>query len=42
MKLLLLLLLLPATALALDNDYVRVTRNAAICPGPACAAAATG
>ena len=32
MKLLLLLLLLPATALALDNDYVRVTRNAATCP----------
>jgi hypothetical protein len=23
---------LPATALALDNDYVRVTRNAATCP----------
>jgi hypothetical protein len=33
MKLLLLLLLLPAAALALDNDYVRVTRNAATCPG---------
>jgi hypothetical protein len=33
MKLLLLLLLLPASALALDNDYVRVTRNAATCPG---------
>ena len=32
MKLLLLALLLPATALALDNDYVRVTRNAATCP----------
>lgn len=30
--LLLLMLLLPATALALDNDYVRVTRNAATCP----------
>jgi len=30
--LLLLVLLLPATALALDNDYVRVTRNAASCP----------
>jgi hypothetical protein len=22
----------PATALALENDYVRVTRNAATCP----------
>ena len=32
MRLLLLLLLLPATGLALDNDYVRVTRNAASCP----------
>jgi len=32
MRILLLLLLLPATALALDNDYVRVTRNAATCP----------
>lgn len=32
MKLLLLAFLLPATALALDNDYVRVTRNAATCP----------
>lgn len=32
MKWLLLALLLPATALALDNDYVRVTRNAATCP----------
>ncbi len=33
MKIFLLLLLLPATALALDNDYVRVTRNEATCPG---------
>lgn len=33
MKWLLLVLLLPASALALDNDYVRVTRNAATCPG---------
>ena len=32
MKLLLLFLMLPAAALALDNDYVRVTRNAATCP----------
>ena len=32
MRILLLLFLLPATALALDNDYVRVTRNAATCP----------
>lgn len=32
MKLLLLLLMLPAAALALENDYVRVTRNAATCP----------
>ena len=32
MKWLLLVLLLPASALALDNDYVRVTRNAATCP----------
>jgi hypothetical protein len=32
MRFLLLLLLLPATALALENDYVRVTRNAATCP----------
>jgi hypothetical protein len=32
MKWLLLALLLPATALAIDNDYVRVTRNAATCP----------
>jgi hypothetical protein len=33
MRLLLLLaLLLPATALAIDNDYVRVTRNGASCP----------
>jgi len=32
MRLLLLLILLPATALALENDYVRVTRNAATCP----------
>ena len=32
MRLLLLMLLLPATALALDNDYVRVTRNAVTCP----------
>jgi hypothetical protein len=32
MKWLLLLFLLPATALALDNEYVRVTRNAATCP----------
>ena len=32
MRFLLLLLLLPATALALDNEYVRVTRNAATCP----------
>ena len=30
--LLLLAIFLPATALALDNDYVRVTRNAATCP----------
>ncbi|MGH6821544.1 MAG: hypothetical protein ACREDU_11885, partial [Methylocella sp.] len=30
--LLLLAILLPATALALDNDYVRVTRNAVTCP----------
>ena len=30
--LLLLAILLPATALALDNDYVRVTRNATTCP----------
>ena len=32
MRFLLLLLLLPTTALALENDYVRVTRNAATCP----------
>ena len=32
MKFFLLLLLLPATVLALENDYVRVTRNAATCP----------
>ena len=32
MRLLLLLILLPATVLALENDYVRVTRNAATCP----------
>jgi hypothetical protein len=32
MRFLLLLLLLPATAQALENDYVRVTRNAATCP----------
>ena len=32
MRILLLLILLPATALALENDYVRVTRNAATCP----------
>jgi len=32
MRFLLLLILLPATALALENDYVRVTRNAATCP----------
>jgi hypothetical protein len=31
-SLLLLACLLPATAPALDNDYVRVTRNAATCP----------
>jgi hypothetical protein len=30
--LLLVVLLLPATALALDNDFVRVTRNAVTCP----------
>jgi len=32
MRILLLLILLPATALALENDYVRVTRNAATSP----------
>jgi len=32
MRFLLLLFLLPAAALALDNEYVRVTRNAATCP----------
>ncbi|MGQ0578397.1 MAG: hypothetical protein ACT4PQ_05735 [Betaproteobacteria bacterium] len=32
MRLLLLMLLLPATALALDNDFVRVTRNKVTCP----------
>lgn len=32
MRFLLLLFLLPAAALALENEYVRVTRNAATCP----------